>query len=153
MELRRASKREAGIVADLWLRSRRASIPANPPPIHPDDDVRRYFREEVFATQDVWVATEHERIVAMMAMSPGWIEHLHVEPGLTGRGVGGQLIGIAKREAVGDLELWTFQANAGARRFYERHGFRAVAFTEGDNEERAPDVRYRWSCGRPSGVQ
>ena len=32
-------------------------------------------------------------------------------------------------------------------RFYERHGFTAVAATNGDNEEGAPDVRYHWSGG------
>ena len=43
------------------------------------------------------------------------------------------------------LDLWAFRSNTGARRFYERHGFVAVAFTEGDNEEGEPDVRYHWS--------
>ena len=40
-----------------------------------------------------------------------------------------------------------FQKNEGARRFYERHGFTAVEWTDGDNEEGAPDVRYRWTPG------
>jgi hypothetical protein len=41
--------------------------------------------------------------------------------------------------------LWTFQANAPARRFYERHGFGAVEFGDGSgNEEGEPDVRYVW---------
>ena len=43
-----------------------------------------------------------------------------------------------------DRQLWTFQSNHGARRFYERHGFVAVQHTDGDNEEGAPDVRYEW---------
>ena len=42
------------------------------------------------------------------------------------------------------VQLWTFQSNAGARRFYERHGFVAVQTTDGDNEEQAPDIRYLW---------
>ena len=41
------------------------------------------------------------------------------------------------------LRLYTFARNAGARRFYERHGFVAVAFGDGSaNEEGEPDVRY-----------
>jgi putative acetyltransferase len=44
------------------------------------------------------------------------------------------------------LRLWTFQRNAGARRFYERNGFAAVELTDGlGNEEREPDVRYERS--------
>ena len=32
-----------------------------------------------------------------------------------------------------------------ARRFYEARGFRAIRFTDGaGNEEKTPDVRYRW---------
>ncbi len=46
------------------------------------------------------------------------------------------------------LELWTFQVNARARRFYERHGFVEVDRTDGGhNEERQPDVRYAWRPG------
>lgn len=51
---------------------------------------------------------------------------------------------VAKREFPEGLDRWTFAANAGARRFYERHGFVAIAVTDGDNEEGAPDVRYHW---------
>jgi putative acetyltransferase len=43
------------------------------------------------------------------------------------------------------LDLWTFQANAQARRFYEHRGFRLVELTDGSaNEEETPDARYRW---------
>ena len=42
-------------------------------------------------------------------------------------------------------QLWTFAANTGARRFYERHGFVATRRTDGDNEEGAPDILYVWS--------
>jgi len=38
-----------------------------------------------------------------------------------------------------------FQANAGARCFYEVRGFCAIRFTGGaDNEEKTPDIGYRW---------
>ncbi len=70
---------------------------------------------------------------------------LHVHPDFAGRGAGALLLNAAKRAPVAALELWCFQANHGARRFYESHDFRAVRFTDGEgNEERLPDVRYRW---------
>jgi hypothetical protein len=41
------------------------------------------------------------------------------------------------------LCLYTFKRNAGARRFYERNGFVAMAFGDGSgNEAHEPDVRY-----------
>jgi ribosomal protein S18 acetylase RimI-like enzyme len=50
---------------------------------------------------------------------------------------------LARQRQPEGLQLWAFQSNARARRFYERHGFEAVEFTDGNgNEERWPDVRY-----------
>ena len=41
------------------------------------------------------------------------------------------------------MRLYAFQQNEAARRFYERHGFVAIAFGDGStNEERCPDVLY-----------
>ena len=68
-------------------------------------------------------------------------------PEAQGRGTGSTLLQKAMECAGGLLELWTFQRNHAARRFYERHGFTAVVFTDGaDNEEREPDVLYRWQA-------
>jgi putative acetyltransferase len=62
-----------------------------------------------------------------------------------GAGAGSLLLDAVKKSSVVALELWCFQANERARRFYEERGFRAVRFTDGrDNEEKVPDVRYRW---------
>jgi putative acetyltransferase len=60
-------------------------------------------------------------------------------------GAGTQLIDAAKASGIGALELWCFQANERARRFYEARGFHAIRFTDGaQNEEHMPDIRYRW---------
>ena len=83
--------------------------------------------------------------VGLLVLDNEWIDQLYVEPGHTGRGIGADLVAVAKRERPTVLRLWTFEANVGARRFYERHGFVATGFTAGDNEEGAPDVRYEWA--------
>jgi hypothetical protein len=60
-------------------------------------------------------------------------------------GIGDRLIELVRQRQPSGLQLWTFQVNAAARRFYERHGFVAVEWTEGAaNEEGEPDVRYVW---------
>jgi len=127
----------------VWLRSRKASVPAIPPAVHPDEDVRGWLTNVVLPDCEVWVVEAGEP-VAMMALAEGWIDQLYVDPNWTGRGIGSELVGTAQARHPDGLELWTFQANVAARRFYERHGFVAVEMTEGDNEEGAPDVRYRW---------
>ncbi|MCF8469656.1 MAG: hypothetical protein K9G30_02600 [Parvibaculum sp.] len=47
------------------------------------------------------------------------------------------------------FSLWTFQANLGARRFYERHGLNEARRTGGtENEEKLPDILYEWHGDR-----
>jgi putative acetyltransferase len=78
------------------------------------------------------------------ACRPDFIEHLFIRPEAQNAGLGLQLLEKAK-QASAELSLWTFQRNERARRFYERHGFVAVTETDGaDNEEKLPDVLYRW---------
>jgi len=95
---------------------------------------------------DLWVAIEGGSIVAMMALASGWLEQLYVDPVAQGQGVGGALVEVAKDEQPAGLELWCFEANERARRFYEWHNFALVERTDGSrNEERTPDVRYQWT--------
>ncbi|MGH7912210.1 MAG: GNAT family N-acetyltransferase [Candidatus Dormibacteraceae bacterium] len=146
-EPRRAANEEAGALADLWLAARRAAIPAVPAPVHADHEVRAWFATVVLPVQEVWVIGERGGVVALLVLDGPWIEQLYVRPGFTDRGLGSRLVELA--QSLRDhLLLWTFQSNAGARRFYERHGFSAETMTAGDNEEGAPDVRYRWERSR-----
>lgn len=144
MEVRLARLGEADAVATVWLRSRRASIPAIPPPAHTDAEVLAWFAEVVLPTSEVWVADENGAVRGVLVLAEEWIDQLYVDPEHVGRGIGSDLLAWAKQRRLAGLELWTFQANAGARRFYERHGFVVTDATDGDNEERAPDVRYEW---------
>ena len=66
-----------------------------------------------------------------------------VDPALVNQGIGTSLLAQALRTLALPIRLYTFQANAGARRFYERHGFIPIEFTDGQgNEEHCPDVLY-----------
>ena len=143
--VRRARHDEAPAVAEVWLRSRLAAIPAIPAPVHSDDEVRAWFCEVVLPEREVWVAEHDAELVAVMVLHHASLDQLYVLPGWTRRGVGSHLVGLAKELRPDGLDLWAFQSNVGALRFYEAHGFEAVATTDGENEERAPDVRYVWS--------
>jgi GNAT superfamily N-acetyltransferase len=147
VSLRRATARDADGVADVWLRSRKAAIPSIPAPIHDDFDVRAWLAGTVSSSRDLWVAVGTE-IVAMMLLDDHWIDQLYVDPAATGRGVGSRLIAEAKVLHPGRLDLWTFETNRAARRFYERHGFVAWETTDGNNEEGAPDIHYIWHAPR-----
>jgi GNAT superfamily N-acetyltransferase len=141
--IRPAELHEARDLADLWLRSRLASFPSIPPTVHSDDEVRRWFEGVVLPLREVWVAEQGLRPMALMILDGAHVDQLYVDPSCTGHGLGGALLHHAKVRRPTGLTLWTFQSNLGARRFYERHGFVAVATTD-DNEERVPAVRYEW---------
>jgi GNAT superfamily N-acetyltransferase len=113
--------------------------------VHTDDEVREWFASVLVADREVWVIAPDERAVALLVLEGEWIDQLYVDPLWTGRGLGSTLIDLAKQLHPEHLDLWTFQSNTAARRFYERHGFVAIDTTDGQNEEHAPDVHYRWS--------
>jgi GNAT superfamily N-acetyltransferase len=140
--IRRATPADAAAVADVYLRSFRAALPTVRL-AHDDVDVRRHVAEVVVPQRETWVAVDGEAVVALMALADDTVEQLYVEPGRTGEGIGSRLIALAKERSPAGLRLSTFQVNAGARRFYERHGFRVEALGDGgDNEEGEPDVLY-----------
>ena len=143
---RRGTDADARAAADLWLRARRAAVGAIPPPVHDDDDVRAWFASHVVRETDLWLAVDAAgTLVGILVLNGPWVEQLYVEPTMTGRGIGGALVRLAKRERPDALRLWTFAPNTAAQRFYERHGFVAARRTDGrDNEEGAPDILYVW---------
>jgi GNAT superfamily N-acetyltransferase len=147
--IRRGWRADARAATDLYLRARAAALHAGsiPAGVHDDEDVRGYFASHVVEDCELWVAEEDGALAGILVLDGEHVDQLYVEPGRTGRGIGSRLLAVAKRERPQGLALWTFQSNAGAQRFYERHGFVAVRRTDGrDNEERAPDVLYAYGA-------
>ena len=113
--------------------------------LHTPDEDRWFYRERVFRECQVHGAFEDAALTAIIAFRSGWIDQLYVLPQVQGRGVGSELLGIAKR-VFDSLQLWTFQRNSRARGFYEARGFVLVEETDGArNEEKEPDARYSWT--------
>jgi len=146
VQLRVAGPDDASDVADLVIASRHASVPHYPPLVHPDHDVQRWVREELVPHEEVWLAeSAGGELLAVMALTSTWLEHLHVRPDLTGRGVGSLLVEHAKRLQPQGLQLWVFESNVRAVAFYQRHGFVTVERTDGSgNMEGQPDLRMLW---------
>jgi putative acetyltransferase len=118
------------------------------PMLHSAAEDRRFIKNMIFNDCHVIVAEDVTGIVSFLALEGQEVRLLYTRPDRSGQGAGTQLIEAAKKTGVRALELWCFQANIRARRFYEARGFRAIRFTDGaDNEERTPDVRYRWELG------
>jgi GNAT superfamily N-acetyltransferase len=143
MEIRRLRKDESDTAALVH----RAALDQRLPwlsGLHTPDDDRVYFRDRVFAECEVWGVFDAARLVGIVAFREGWIDQLYVLPSHQGHGLGSALLNVAKAR-LPTIRLWTFQRNAGARRFYEKCGFQVVEETDGSgNEEREPDVLYEW---------
>lgn len=144
--IRRAGLSDALAVADILISSRRASAGSIPASVHSDDDLRGWVEAVVIPQREVWVAASIKgQVLAVLVLADHWVDQLYVAPGWTGNGLGSRLIEFAKSRRPGGLQLWTFQSNLGAQRFYERHGFSDVERTDGSgNEEGEPDVRFVW---------
>jgi GNAT superfamily N-acetyltransferase len=144
IRIRRARAPDADGIAGVWLAAFRETYPF--PPAHSDGEVRAWVRTGLLPATTTWVAEDGGVVVGFLSLRGGSVEQLYVRQPWTRRGIGSRLVGLAKEHRPAGLELWTFQVNAGARRFYERHGFVAAELTDGAaNEERQPDVRYVWS--------
>ncbi|MFF7857154.1 GNAT family N-acetyltransferase [Streptomyces sp. NPDC007904] len=142
---RAVSPADADAAADAWLRSFAAALPSVVRP-HSDDEVRDHFRDVLVPLRETWVAQPPGGdVVGVMVLEGEELAQLYLVPEWRGRGIGDRFVALAKERSPGGLSLWTFQVNAPAHRFYERHGFTAVERTDGSgNEEREPDVRYVW---------
>ena len=143
LTLRTATAGDADAIAAVFSPSLRLLIFL--PELHTIEEDRAFIAGVIMRECKVTVAEAGGAIVAFLARDGEEIRLLHTHPDFVGCGTGTMLLNAAKESGVAALELWCFQANARARRFYERNGFRPIRFTDGEvNEERMPDVRYRW---------
>lgn len=143
IKLRPARPQDAAEISEVFLASRRKAL-SYLPKIHTDDEVRTWIREMVVPRTTVWVAEISGEVVGFFSLGEQTLDHMYVHPDYQGIKVGTALLDQARALSPGRLELYTFARNEGARRFYERHGFRAIAFGV-DNEENEPDVLYEWT--------
>ena len=104
----------------------------------------------ITARHEVWVLEDRSRVIGFAGLSPGWLDHLYIDPNSQRRGLGSMLLQHVKELQPHGIRLWVFQRNGGARRFYERHDFRLERLTDGSsNMEREPDALYFWHLSTP----
>ena len=139
---------DAQEIADVYLTSRKKLV-AFAPLAHSDDEVKHWIKEILIPKADVTVALVNDQIVGMMGLikrgETNWIDHLYLHPDFVGHGIGSHMIKLAKSALGSPIQLFTFQENRGAIRFYERHGFVPIKYGDGsENEEKCPDVLMQW---------
>ncbi|MBL1288016.1 GNAT family N-acetyltransferase [Streptomyces sp. NPDC057067] len=152
VRLREATAGDAEEVTRVYLASRAAALPYLPR-VHSDADTLAWITHVLLPGGRTWVAEgEAGELLGFASLDGGELDQLYLRPDVRRRGIGTLLLERAKEASRGELSLYTFRRNAAARAFYERHGFVAEAYDDGGrNEEREPDVLYRWTAaGRPA---
>jgi GNAT superfamily N-acetyltransferase len=144
--LRRATSADATELTEVYLRSRN-TLASYAPLAHSEAAVRDWVANILIPTGSVTVAVNDDRLVGMAAHSivdgVAWLDQLYVCPQFKQQGIGTSLLASVKSQTDGKLQLYTFQMNHDAAAFYERHGFVAIAYSDGSrNEEGCPDVLY-----------
>lgn len=148
--IRGARLADAPAIARLIRQSRAEAMPWLAV-IHTLEEDDGWVAGVLLPSDDVTVAvspTDDAVLLGVLALSPGWVNHLYIATSAQGQGVGSRLLRLAQESTAEDLQLWAFQRNTRARTFYERRGFVEVRSTDGDNDEREPDVLYRWELTR-----
>ena len=114
--------------------------------LHTQDEDTEHFAE-ILRENEMYVAEIDGQLVGYCAFGNGWLNDLYVAQAHQFRGIGTRFLQKIK-QSNNEIQLWTFQINLNAHRFYERNGFSAVEETDGSgNEQRQPDVRYLWRRG------
>ena len=139
--IRLATPEDALAMAEFAHDIRQDTVPF----IHEVGGIEWFIVKILLPRGSSYVYEDNGEIVAWLDTHEDWVDQLYCKRGHAGKGIGKTLLDFAKKKSPDGLQLWTFQVNDGARKFYIREGFTEVEQTDGlRNEERQPDVRLEW---------
>ena len=125
----------------MWRASFQAGVGVVDP--HSLEEQRCYFLNTVIPQNEVRLALLANELVGFVAASADAVAQLYVRVGFQRRGIGTHLLAWAMEHSNGTLWLYTFARNVGARAFYERNGFVAIAYGF-EPMWQLEDVKYQW---------
>lgn len=109
-------------------------------------DERLRLAEQWLPGSETFVAERAGRVVGFVSVVDDEVGGLFVEPTWHRQGIGRQLLDHV-RSSRGELTVRVFEANGGARRFYEHYGFELVRRGISDVEGQ-PELSMRLVAGR-----
>ncbi len=145
--LRDARPEDAPALARIHHAARAAALPGLVE-AHTEHEVATWLAGHLMRRHRVRVAEADARAVGYLGsgLDPThgpMVFHLYLDPAWRRRGIGSLLLAEALAAHPLRLSLYCLARNAPARAFYEGHGFRAAAFSDGaGSEEGEPDVLY-----------
>ncbi|SEN98900.1 GNAT family N-acetyltransferase [Paenibacillus sp. OV219] len=131
----------------MWRESKEQAIGHSD--IHPIEDHLYFLNNILVQDNKVYLAidTSGEQVVGILACNANWVNQLYIHIDYQGKGIGKELLNLAKQQSDDTLFLYTFVVNKKAQQFYERNGFRIVG-RGSINEEQLDDIKYEWNKPR-----
>lgn len=154
--IRAAAAVDAPSLARIHAAARAAALPGLRE-AHDERSVAAWLATHLMARHAVRIAAVADRPVGYVgfgrdAVHGPMVMHLYLDPRWQRRGIGSRLLAEAASALGPRLSLFCIARNTGARAFYERHGFRAAATSDGAaTEEGEPDILYVRDAG-PDGT-
>lgn len=118
-ELTQAAK----IHSESWKESHREICSPEFLALHTPERQKRYLESEIAKGARLYLLTDGKP-VGIVSVRGSVIENLYVLPDEQNKGYGTQLLSFAVKACTGIPTLWILSTNEGAKRLYERHGFR-----------------------------
>ena len=126
-------------MAHIWCLTQ-YTIYDDPRKIGDLETLELYVKAVLVRMADVWVAECRGHVVGFMAIRFAHISQLHVLPHWQHRGIGKQLLSIAKTNSPDLITLYCYREKLG--RFYEGQGFRETRVLDQNNGNSY--VEYQW---------
>ncbi len=113
----------AVIHSESWKESHRDICSAEFIEIHTPERQKRYLESETAKGARLYMLFDGDP-KGIVSVLDGVIANLYVLPAEQNKGYGTRLLEFAVGECTATPSLWVLNTNAGAKRFYERNGFK-----------------------------
>lgn len=113
----------AVIHSESWKESHRDICSAEFIEIHTPERQKRYLESETAKGARLYMLFDGDP-KGIVSVLDGVIANLYVLPAEQNKGYGTRLLEFAVGECTATPSLWVLSTNAGAKRFYERNGFK-----------------------------
>lgn len=115
---------EAAIIhSESWKESHRDICSPEFLAIHTFERQKKYLESAIAKGSQIYMLIE-EKPVGIVSVHGSLIENLYVLPSEQNKGYGTQLLTYAVEKCTESPSLWILSTNAGAKRLYERNGFK-----------------------------
>ena len=101
------------------------------------------YVKEILPNAEIYVYVLKGNIVGFIGINENYIEGIFVEESMRGKGIGTQLLNLAK-QLCSSLTLQVYEKNQSALRFYFKEGFQ-IKKKQMDSETGQMDFTMEWS--------